>query len=252
MFFEIDIPKDDKRIRACDDPKGRFISLYSGTLDLDNYNWKSGTYDDTETCNEQQNSSEASQIHKKKNLLSKRIANQFFSALGDDFFPWYGLSALFGVENKTGHQIPQNLGERKIQDIVLGTWRSLYISEIEEYKPYITRENVAKALMEGNLDQKFQEWVELLITKTPTQYTDELVKRGFPSIHWVSLSEWMDANMRSNNEKSPNTTDKIQNRCDVCSQPTHNRCKNCKRGRFCTKEHQRMYWTFHKISCKQG
>eukprot|EP00091_Calanus_sinicus_P007310 TRINITY_DN18303_c0_g1_i1.p1 TRINITY_DN18303_c0_g1~~TRINITY_DN18303_c0_g1_i1.p1 ORF type:complete len:170 (-),score=34.41 TRINITY_DN18303_c0_g1_i1:636-1145(-) len=95
MFFEIDIPKDDKRIKACDDPEGRFISLYSGTLDLDNYNWKSGTYEDTEIVKEQQDSSEVTHINKKKYLLAQRIANHFFSALAGDFFPWYGLSAFF-------------------------------------------------------------------------------------------------------------------------------------------------------------
>ena len=183
MFLEIDIPKDDKRIKACDDHNGRFISLYSGTLDLDNYNWKSGTYEDTEIVKEREDSSEVSQIHKKTNLLAKRIANQFFSALADDFFPWYGLSALFGVENKTGHKVPQNLGERKIQDIVLGAWRSLYISEIEYEVPYITRENVANALLEGNLDKKFPEWIELIVTKQPSPYTEELARRGFPKIH---------------------------------------------------------------------
>jgi len=246
MFFEINISKEDRRIKTCDNPDGRFISLYSGTLDLDNYKWTYGVYEDSEIFPKAANDSEEP---KKVEKIAKKIANHFFSQLAADFFPWYSVSAFFGVENMTGVEIPQNLSGRKIQDIVLGGWRSLYLSE-DFHVPYITRENIAEALVSGNLGQKYQEWIDLLVTNGGgSLYTDELTKRGFESIHWVTLTEWMTTNTLTSTE--PLEEFLKQNRCDVCSQiGARYRCKKCKKGHFCSKEHQKMYWIFHKMFCK--
>ena len=110
--------------------------------------------------------------------------------------------------------------------------------------PYITREAVEVALLAGNLDKKYKEWIEMFRIKNKTDYTEELVRRGFPSIHWMTLDEWMIKN-------SPGTTlENIELRCDACSEDNARfRCSNCKKARFCSKEHQLIFWDIHKVLC---
>ena len=106
---------------------------------------------------------------------------------------------------------------------------------------------VSEALIAGDLDEKYKAWIELLRTENKTGYTEELVRRGFASIHWMTLDEWM---IKTSPE---NTVENMELTCDTCSKENARfRCSNCKKGRFCSKEHQLMFWDIHRPLCTKS
>ena len=203
MFIEIEIPRSDTKVIVPEADDNRDIRLYKGTINLENYQWTYGVYEEDDVhdpidCQPCKQKWMPDKFARKRKKLAMILAETFEKSVMEDFYPPFKLSQLFGVQILQPRNVEESLEFRKMEEIVFCAWIGLIrISEI------VPDHNIlAEALVQGNLSQMFERWICEKLSQPPhygpsgqcvgpSNYDEEISKRGFQAINWITLDEYI-------------------------------------------------------------